>query len=108
MEKSVYIQTEFDRKGVLERAIVIDKAKEMKVKIIRDMSTVVFEVRWRGFSVRLVKDFGVNLPGFLEKKQFNNLYKTPLEFYKGVLSIIETLVKEEYEKAQEIYEKEGE
>ncbi len=96
----------FDKKCVLVKAIINDREKDLKVKIVRHGSKVTFEVKWKDFEAKLTKDFGYNIPPFLNEYEFTKLYKTPIEYYKAIVSIIENLAADEYVKAQKVYEEE--
>jgi len=104
----VVIKAKFNDRDILEEALIVDERKEMKIKISRYLDEVTFEAEWRGFSIKLTKGFGVNLPGILYRTVFVNEFKSPLEYYKVILNLVEMSVEKEYEKAQEIYEEEQE
>ncbi len=105
-ESGVLIKATFDEKGIMLWGVVVDENKEMAVRISRNGSEVTFEVKWRGFMVRARKEFGYNLPGILNEHKFTHLYRTPIEYYKAVLSLINMLIEGEYEFAQSTFEAE--
>jgi len=106
--EGVFMKAVFDNNSVLKKAVIRDIRKGLKIKIKRYGSKVTFELKWKDFEVKLTKDFGYNIPPFLSENEFTTLYKTPLEYYKGVISVLEDLLGNEYVYAQKVYEEEGE
>ncbi len=102
--EGVVIKAVFDEKSILEEALIVDERKELKVKITRYLDEVTFALSWRGFSVKLTKGFGTSLPGILYKDVFVNEFKSPIEYYKVLLNLIEMSIDKEYEKAQNEFE----
>ncbi len=103
--EGVLIRARFDSTDTLEKALIIDEDREIKIKITRNLDEVTFALSWGDFSVKMKKGFGINLPMILSKHAFTHIYKSPLEFYKAILNLIKNSIEKEYWDAQEVYEK---
>jgi hypothetical protein len=100
--EGVYVKAVFYKNGVLRWAVVNDEKNDFVIRLMNNGERVIFDIARHGFKARLEREMSIITCPVLTKEGFAEVYRSPMDLYKAVLSAMASLLGSEYEAIKEM------